>query len=119
MVGNDQPGSLFKERIPLFEIDHIVVSSIVVRHVFGQQVGGRVGLLRADILTDIFYFGRVYKSALYTSQPSVTRNKHISFSYQLVGTRCIENGSGVDHRCHFKGDSCWEVGLDTTRDNIR
>ena len=56
---------------------------------------------------------------MYTSQPSVTRNKHISFSYQLVGTRCIENGSGVDHRCYFKGDSCRKVGLDTTRDDIR
>ena len=45
--------------------------------------------------------------------------QHITSANQLLGTHTVEDGLRVDTLTHLKGNTCREVGLDSTRNDIR
>ena len=70
------------------------------------------------MLDDSFHFGRIDKSALDTGEVTTSCVEHITFTDELVGTFGIEHGTAVHNGLCAEGDTCRDIGFDSTRNYL-
>ena len=71
------------------------------------------------MVRDGFALRSIEESALQTYRVFSLIEKHISATDELIGSRLIQNGSGVDHGEYFEGDTSRKVRFDDTGDDVR
>ena len=73
--------------------------------------------LVADVFVDALNLWCIYEGALYTHRFVAVEIEHITTTDELVGSRSVEDGLGVDGRSYLEGDTAREVRLDVTSDD--
>ena len=73
--------------------------------------------LVADVFVDALNLWCIYEGALYTHRFVAVEIEHITTTDELVGSRSVEDGLGVDGRSYLEGNTAREVRLDVTGDD--
>src|SRR5690606_1499916 len=87
-------------------------------NIFGKLEGGGIALLITDEIAHLFHLRGIHKSALKTNHVAADREQHVTTANELLGAACIEDGSGVNFGSGFESNTCREVGLDGSGDDI-
>ena len=72
----------------------------------------------ADVVNNALHLRRIHKGTLHTGGLSALREQQIASTDQLVRTRRIENGTGIDHLHHTESHTRREVRFDDTGNDI-
>ena len=67
--------------------------------------------LIADVFVDAFNLWCIYEGALYTHRFVAVEIEHITTTDELVGSRSVEDGLGVDGRSYLEGNTAREYEL--------
>ena len=96
LIDYNDAGGFFIHRVQVFDIHFPGLLSAIVVGILGQQVSRFIPSLRANELTDIFNFGRIYEWALYPYHLRTHREQGVAHAHQLLGPASIQNGAGID-----------------------
>ena len=118
LVGDDDAGGFFEDGVAFAEVDFAGFLAGAFSAVFGEEEGGGVAALGADVVVDALDFGGVDEGALDADEVAALVDEHVAAADEVVGAGAVEDGAAVDHGGDFEGDAGGEVGFDDAGDDV-
>ena len=118
-MDDHQTSRIFKQRVETSHINIPHFTATVFGHIFGQEERSRIALLTGNKLRDLLHFRCIDKGTLHTHRIGTLQEEHIALTNQAVRTRTVKNRTGVHHGRYTERNTCREVRLDRTRNDIR
>ena len=118
---DNKAGGIVEHRVEVTQVGIVTaaISSIALHDRLGQLERLHVALLFGNELVDVDYFGRIDEGTLYTDGVVALQIEHVATTYELLCTHAVEDGLRVNTLAHLESDTCREVGLDGTGDDVR
>ena len=118
-MDDHQACRILKQRIETSHINVAHFTAAVFAHILGQEERSRITLLTGNKFRDLLHFRRIDKGTLNTYRISTLQEEHISLTNQTVCPRTVKNRTGVHHSGYTERNTCREVRLDRTCNDIR